>query len=120
VARVLQGHPEGLEPHSFDWEGIIQQCSDFRECTGKAGDVVLLHPFTMHRGSQNLKKIPRFMCNIVTSMAEPMNFNRPDGNYNAMELVILHALGVDSIDFQITGQRQHIPPHTNTVKTINK
>lgn len=108
VARVLHENPQGLMPNAFDWEGLIQQCSDFRECTGKAGDVVLMHPFMMHRGSQNVKKIPRFMCNIVTSMAEPMNFNRNDGRYNAMEQVVLNALDVESLDFQITGERQFI------------
>ncbi len=108
VAEYLSQHPEGLMPDQFDWDDLIGQCSDFRECTGKAGDVVLMHPFMMHRGSQNLKRIPRFMCNIVTSLAKPMNFNKPDGDYNAMEQVILNALGVDSLDFQITGERAFV------------
>ncbi len=105
IAEYLRQHPEGLLPEEFDWDDLISQCNDFRECTGKAGDVVLMHPFMMHRGSQNLKRIPRFMCNIVTSLEEPMQFNRADGQYSAMEQVILNALGEESLDFHITGQR---------------
>ena len=109
IAEHLRRHPEGLGPNEFDWDDLIHQCSDFRECIGKAGDVVLLHPFIMHRGSQNLKRKPRFMENIVTSFAEPLNYNRADGNYNAIEQVVLNALGVDHLDFKITGEREFIP-----------
>ena len=108
IAEFLLEHPEGVEPNQFDWEDIIHQCSDFHECIGRAGDVVLLHPFIMHRGSQNIKRIPRFMANIVTSFAQPLCYNRPDGNYNPIEQVVLNALGVESLDFQITGKREHL------------
>ena len=47
----------------------------------------------------------RFMNNKVVSLNQPMQFNRPDGAYTALEASILQALEVDSLDFHITGQR---------------
>jgi hypothetical protein len=35
-----------------------------------------------------------------------MCFNRPDGNYNALEASILQALDIESLDFQITRERK--------------
>lgn len=48
VARFLAEHPEGVLPGDFDYAELIGQCRDFVEMTGQAGDVVLLHPYTLH------------------------------------------------------------------------
>lgn len=106
IARYLMDHPEGVGPHDFPWEGLIRKCASFVECCAEAGDVVLLHPFIMHRGSQNHLRRPRFMTNIVTSFREPLNFSRENGAYNAIEGAILRALGVDRLDFAIAGPRE--------------
>jgi hypothetical protein len=105
VADYLRRHPEGVEPNDFPWDEIIAVSSTFLECTGKAGDVFLLHPFTMHRGAQNPLRRPRFMTNIVTSFKEPLRFDRSPQESSAIELAVLRALGVDRIDFHITGER---------------
>ena len=72
----------------------------------EAGDVIILHPYMLHAASQNSSGRVRFMNNKVVSLKEPMNFNRPVGDYTALEASILHALGMDSLDFQITGERK--------------
>ena len=58
-----------------------------------------------HASSQNPSGRIRFMNNKVVSLNQPMQFNRPDGAYTALEASILQALEVDSLDFHITGQR---------------
>lgn len=106
VARFLRDHPEGVAPNGFPWAEIAAQCRDFREVIADAGDIFLLHPFMLHASSQNTIRRPRFMINPAISRALPMQFNRPDGKYDAMELTVLRALGVDRLDFQITGMRR--------------
>ena len=48
--------------HNF-FNDVIQECSDesFHEMTGKKGDVILMHPLTLHSASKNgRRKIRRF------------------------------------------------------------
>ncbi|TVR54421.1 MAG: hypothetical protein EA425_01975 [Puniceicoccaceae bacterium] len=108
VARYLADRPEGVWPDEFPWDDLIRQCSDFREAVADAGDFILTHPLMLHRGSQNLKRVPRYMNNSVVSFKEPLCFNRPDGAYSAIEQCILRGLGVDSLDFEIKGERRHL------------
>ncbi|NRA39336.1 MAG: hypothetical protein HRU15_14415, partial [Planctomycetes bacterium] len=49
IARHLMKHPEGLGPGEFPWKKIIRTCDHIIDIEGEAGDVVLVHPFTMHR-----------------------------------------------------------------------
>ena len=46
------------------------------------------------------------MNNKVVSLNKPMQFNRPDGDYTALEASILQALEVESLNFHITGERK--------------
>jgi hypothetical protein len=110
VARHLHAHPEGLEPNGFSWGNLIAQATDFRELTGEAGDVVLVHPLVMHRGSQNPLRRLRIISNAVASQREPLRFRRDDGAYTPVEQAVLDALGVDGLDYAITGQRAWIDP----------
>lgn len=61
------------------------------ETIAEAGDVMLAHPFMFHAASQNHSGKPRFMCNRAAPLTEPMNLNRPDGDYSALELSIRKA-----------------------------
>ena len=73
--------------------------------TAATGDVLILHPFMLHAPSQNPSGRIRFMNNKVVSLNEPMQFDRQDGQSTALEASILQALGVESLDFQIAGER---------------
>lgn len=105
ICRDLLAHPEGL-PHTHRWAQWIHDCSDFREVTADTGDVIILHPYMLHAPSQNPSGRIRFMNNKVVSLKEPMQFNRPDGQYTPLEASILQALDVASLDFAITGERK--------------
>jgi hypothetical protein len=110
VARHLAAHPEGLGPNEFPWREMIGQANDFRELIGEAGDVVLVHPLVMHRGSQNQLRRLRVISNAVSSQREPLRFKRADGAYTPVEQAVLEAMGVNEFDYAITGQRGWIDP----------
>ena len=109
IARHLYAHPEGLMPNQFS--GLIEQCSDFAEITGETGDVVLLHPFVLHAASQNPSGRPRFITNPCISLKEPLDFNRQDpADFSPIEQAVLKGLGVERLDYQITGARKRLIP----------
>jgi hypothetical protein len=110
VARFLASHPEGVDPFGFPNEDLIRQCRDFRETTGKAGDVFLLHPFTLHTSSYNHRPEARLMINPSGLLRTPMRYDRrSDGSaYSPMEKVALRGLGRDHFDFQPTTPRRRI------------
>jgi len=108
VIRDLAKHPEGVEPgHPF--AACIGDCRDFREVTAKAGDIVIMHPYTLHAPSRNPSGRIRVMNNKVISLKEPLRFDRPNGQYTPLERTFLNALGVDRYPFAITGERERDP-----------
>lgn len=111
VARFLAEHPEGVLPDDFDYAELIGQCRDFVEMTGDAGDVVLLHPFTLHATSQNVLGVSRLITNPAMALREPMNFNRPDADgFSLVEQAVLRGLGVSRLDFVPAAPRQGLVP----------
>jgi hypothetical protein len=111
VARFLAEHPEGVLPGDFDYAKLIAQCHDFVEMTGEAGDVVLLHPFTLHATSQNVLGVSRIITNPPLALREPMNFHRPDvADFSLVEQAILRGLGVDRLDFVPAAPREDVVP----------
>lgn len=111
VARFLAGHPEGVLPEDFDYAGLIGQCRDFVEMTGEAGDVVLLHPYTLHATSQNVLGVARIITNPPLALREPMNFLRPDADdYSLVERAVLRGLGVDRLNFVPAAPRESVMP----------
>lgn len=107
IARYLYERPEGVDPHDFDFQKLISQCTQFEEMTGKAGDFVILHPFMLHASSQNVIGVPRFMSNPPIVLKEPMNLNRenPD-DFSLLERATLHYLGLERLDFQPLAPRE--------------
>ena len=113
VARFLAEHPEGIHPFGFPRgeKSLIRQCRDFREVTGKAGDVFLLHPYMLHASSRNHSQVARFMTNPCIRLAEPMVFNRTDGSVTSpIEKAVLRGLGQESYDFEAIAPRCEIIP----------
>ena len=109
VSRYLAAHPEGVLPDEFDLKAILSECHDFREATGEAGDVYLLHPYLLHAVGQNVLQRPRAITNLCYVLNEPLDFNRADGDYSPVEAAVLRGLGVDRYDFQPSGPRYRTP-----------
>ena len=107
IAEYLNSNREGLHPFEGGFGKFIDQCSDFRELTGKAGDVVIMHPYMLHASSQNHSGNVRFITNPPVALNEPMNFNRENvDDFSPVEQVVLNALGVERLDFKIEGERE--------------
>ena len=111
VSRFLAEHPEGVLPRDFDYADLIGQCRDFVEMTGEAGDVVLLHPFTLHATSQNVLGVGRIITNPPLALREPMNFGRSNADFfSPVERAILRGLSVDRLEFVPAGPRESVLP----------
>lgn len=115
VARLLAQCPAGVHPDGtqagYLIPGLIEQCSDFAELTGEAGDVVLVHPYMLHRVSVNPSSRPRFIANMAVVLAQPMCFDRPrDDAYSLVELAVLRALNVPRFDFKQTRAPLRVQP----------
>lgn len=123
VVKHLHDHPGGLSSFEQDPDGSrsicnIQTCKDFVELTGKAGDVILLHPFMPHSASKNHLRIPRFITNPPVTLKEPLNLSRSNpADYSLIELKILKSLGVDSLpNWHIRSPRRRFTPRTRAGK----
>ncbi|KAJ5546561.1 hypothetical protein N7494_004146 [Penicillium frequentans] len=89
-----------------------EKCQDFLEMTGKAGDVILLHPLMVHSQSFNSLRIPRIITNPPVSLNEPFNFDRKDpSQYSVVERKTLQDLGKDRLrGWKIKGSRESVVP----------
>lgn len=111
VARFLASRPEGVLPTEIPYGELIAQCHDFVEMTGPAGDVVLLHPFTLHATSQNVLGHGRIITNPPLALRTPLNFNRCDAaEFSLVERAVLRGLGVPRLDFAPTAARERVVP----------
>jgi hypothetical protein len=111
VARYLADHPEGVEPMAFPFGDMAAQCADFREATGRAGDVYLMHPFMLHTSSRNHSSRARLITNPCVCLTEPMRFDRePYEAHSPVERAVLRGLGAPRYPFAPTRPRQRIVP----------
>lgn len=110
IARHLADYPAGLLNKDAQFGKLIHKCEQFEEITGEIGDVILIHPYMLHAPSSNPSGRARFITNPAVSLNDPMCFDRADGGYTLVEQVVLNSLGVDSLDWQITSERELIVP----------
>ena len=116
VSRKLAAHPEGFHADSVQGGGYLipylaDQCNDFQELMGNAGDMAILHPFMLHRVNRNPSDRHRFIANIAVVLNEPMRFDRPaEESYSLAELAVLRALQQDGCDFTPTEKRRGYVP----------
>jgi hypothetical protein len=99
TARILAA----AEPAGLSIGELSKKVNEFKperpiEMTGRAGDVVLLHPFILHARSNNTGNSVRFICNPCVTLKEHMNLKRENIDaYSPVELAIINALqGVTS------------------------
>ncbi|MDE0022847.1 MAG: phytanoyl-CoA dioxygenase family protein [Spirochaetaceae bacterium] len=86
---------------------LIHQCSDFVELTGRTGDVVLLHPYTLHSASGNPSGRPRFITSSQRHPGRADELQPPrQKHYSPVEFAVLRALGVEWLDFRPKAPRE--------------
>ena len=115
VARLLAAHPEGLHADGVQGggyliPGLIEQCRQFVELTGSAGDLAIIHPYMLHRAVPNPSARPRFIANVALVLDAPMRFRRLAGDYSLVELATLRALGAASLPFAPARPREQLVP----------
>jgi hypothetical protein len=111
VARFLAERPEGVLVDDIDFASLVGQCSDFVEFVGQTGDVVLLHPYTLHTVSQNVLGVPRFITNPPITLREPLRLDREDpADFSLVEQVVLRSLEVDRLDYRPLAPREQVVP----------
>lgn len=97
VARLLASAvPHGIAYSTLNatLQPYVQsRINDVIEARANKGDVILTHPFMLHAVSPNTGPSVRIICNPCTSLHEPMNFDRADGNYSVLERSILQFAG---------------------------
>lgn len=122
--NVQYTHPDGVSPrmvprgeepkhNDLGWYcELVNQCDDFREMTGKIGDVILMHPLMAHSASRNSLRVPRIITNPPVALKEHFNFDREDPNeYSLVELKTLRSLGKDRLEgWKATGPREAVIP----------
>lgn len=94
TAKILaDAEPAGLSPQELTAKVNATPPVKPVEMTGRAGDVVLLHPFMLHARSANTGKSVRFICNPCLDLKEDMNLQRADSaDYSPVELAIVKGM----------------------------
>jgi len=94
TAHILaESEPDGLDEHEL-CKRVIPATKHLPliEVTGKAGDIIFLHPFTLHGSSTNLSKRVRIAANKCISLHQPLDFERIDEDYSPVEIAIINVL----------------------------
>ncbi|KAJ5558214.1 hypothetical protein N7535_008429 [Penicillium sp. DV-2018c] len=126
VAQHLYNHPQGVTPYMVPADqqrgeiqkdlaffgNIVKNCTEFREMTGKVGDVVLLHPLMLHSKTVNSLRHLRVITNPPVALKEPFQFDRSDpSEFSIVEKKTLAMLGKDRLPgWKITGKRESVVP----------
>ena len=74
VARRLHGGATDFVASSAVQE-ILRSCPERYEVTGKAGDVLVLHPFVLHSPSTNGRRSLRVIANPMLSVRDDLAFS---------------------------------------------
>src|SRR5262249_8052462 len=88
--------PEVLAPHGEDglsFMELAQQMEPLADrpialATGEAGTVYLCHPFLIHAAQPHRGKEPRFLAQPPLLPTQPIQLDRPDGDYSPVERAI--------------------------------
>lgn len=97
IARLLEkNEPRGLKGGAVSFNARKFPRQRVVEVNGKAGDIMLVHPFLLHARSKNLGRkgveSVRIMCNPNIRLHKKMNLTREDGAYTPVEQAIVDAL----------------------------
>lgn len=65
-------------------DGVFEEQSDILELVGLAGDVFLLHPFTLHARTRNSGENIRYLCHPCISLRQDLQLDKLTG-YSVLE-----------------------------------
>lgn len=95
TAKVLaDAEPDGLDEHELYWrvKPLVKKLP-IVEITGNAGDIIFIHPFTLHGSSTNISNNVRIAANKCISLHDKLNICRSNPeDYSVVELTIVESL----------------------------
>ncbi len=100
TAQILaEAEPDGLDEYELCRRVIsATKHLPLDEVTGNAGDIIFIHPFTLHGSSTNVSKRVRIAANKCISLHQPLDFERfDDKNYSPVEIAIVKALRKEKV-----------------------
>ena len=112
ITKWFLHHPEGSGQSSNgepDFSRYLKPHYQYVELTARAGDVFFLSRNLLHAQSPNHRAVLRVITRASLSLKEPLCFNRSDSRYSPVELSVLHALKMQSLDFVPTRPRTRLP-----------
>jgi hypothetical protein len=95
TAHILaEAEPDGLTEHELSLRAeAVTEHLPVVEVTGSAGDIIMMHPFTVHASSPNTSDRVRIAANKPIHLYQPMDLRRQDPfDYSLVEQAILDAL----------------------------
>jgi hypothetical protein len=93
TAQVLARAPaDGLDHRALFEQVLAEPIGDFRELTGRAGDVVLAHPFLFHNRGFKRHGPPRIQSNVEAPLRAPLRLSHDSGDASVLERSIRRAL----------------------------
>ncbi len=96
--RTIARRLRAAEPHGLSYKelrAISEEIADLPvvEITGRAGDVLWMHPYLVHARSPNAGRRVRIAANRCIELLEPLRLDRPNaGDYSLVERAVLDAL----------------------------
>lgn len=119
-------HSDGLGGYSYIIPYILNKCSnkDIIQLKINKGDVVVMHPFMVHKASLNNSNITKIINNNHIQLSKPINLKREDNDYSLLEKSILKnlkELNLDIKNYKESDTRKTvIPPPGRNSETKNK
>jgi hypothetical protein len=100
TANILaEAEPDGLDEHEL-CRRVISATKHLPlvEITGNAGDIIFIHPFTLHGSSTNSSEQVRIAANKCISLHEKLNICREhEEDYSPVEIAIVKALRKEKV-----------------------
>jgi hypothetical protein len=93
VVEVLATTMQGVDTraHAFG-SSIMERCVDVRAQIGRAGDVLVTHPFVLHASTENYRLPVRILENRVLYVSRELDYRRTNPAPSAVEACVIRRL----------------------------
>jgi hypothetical protein len=92
VVRLLEDHPEGIDTRRDFGAPIVRAVTDAREVVGRAGDVLITHPFALHSAQNNYAEGLRILENPTITVPEPLRYYTDAEEPSPVERAVIRRL----------------------------
>lgn len=91
--QALATASDGLDTTGYEIaQGLIARCGDVRAQTGRAGDVLVTHPFVLHASDRNYRNAVRILENPTVTVTRPLDYRRDNQAPSPVEECVIRRL----------------------------